>query len=86
MDPEYELIDTGIFRDNRYFDVFVEYAKATPEDILIRITAWNRGPDAARLHILPTLWFRNRWAWGEQLRSAAGSAHRRTRGHACCSK
>jgi hypothetical protein len=65
MDPEYELIDTGIFHDNRYFDVFAEYAKAAPEDILIRITAWNRGPDAARLHILPTLWFRNRWAWGE---------------------
>jgi Glycosyl hydrolase family 63 C-terminal domain len=64
-DPEYELIDTGIFNDNRYFDVFVEYAKATSEEILIRITAWNRGPQAARLHILPTLWFRNRWSWGE---------------------
>jgi hypothetical protein len=64
-DPEYELIDTGIFRESRYFDVFVEYAKATPEDILIRITAWNRGPEPARLHILPTLWFRNRWSWGE---------------------
>jgi hypothetical protein len=65
QDPEYELIDTGVFRENRYFDVFVEYAKATPEDILIRITAWNRGPEPARLHILPTLWFRNRWSWGE---------------------
>ncbi|MGA8012661.1 MAG: hypothetical protein WB949_09565 [Candidatus Acidiferrales bacterium] len=65
QDPEYELIDTGAFRENRYFDVFVEYAKATPEDIAIRITAWNRGPEPARLHILPTLWFRNRWSWGE---------------------
>src|SRR5216684_1605324 len=54
-DPEFELVDTGIFSDNRYFDVFVEYAKATPEDILIRITAWNRGPDPAPLHLLPTL-------------------------------
>jgi hypothetical protein len=59
---EYELLDTGIFNDNRYFDVFVEYAKAGPEDILIRITAINRGPDAAPLHLLPTLWFRNDWA------------------------
>jgi hypothetical protein len=65
QDPEYELIDTGVFNENRYFDVFVEYAKATPEDVLIRITAWNRGPEPARLHILPTLWFRNRWVWGE---------------------
>ncbi|MGA8220230.1 MAG: hypothetical protein WB780_01155 [Candidatus Acidiferrales bacterium] len=65
LDPEYELVDTGIFNENRYFDVFVEYAKATPEDILVRITAWNRGPEAARLHLLPTLWFRNRWSWGE---------------------
>ncbi len=65
LEPEYELIDTGVFRENRYFDVFVEYAKATEEDILIRITAWNRGPEPARLQILPTLWFRNRWSWGE---------------------
>ena len=64
-DPEFELVDTGIFSDNRYFDVFVEYAKAAPEDILVRITAWNRGPDPAPLHLLPTLWFRNRWGWGE---------------------
>lgn len=64
-EPEYELIDTGVFAENRYFDVVVEYAKATSEDILIRMTAWNRGPDPARLHILPTLWFRNRWGWGE---------------------
>ncbi len=64
-EPEYELIDAGVFQDNRYFDVFVEYAKATAEDILVRITVWNRGPEAARLHLLPSLWFRNRWGWGE---------------------
>jgi hypothetical protein len=59
---EYELIDTGVFDDDRYFDVFVEYAKSAPEDILIQITAINRGPEAASLHLLPTLWFRNDWA------------------------
>jgi hypothetical protein len=59
---EYELLDTGVFNDNRYFDVFVEYAKAGPEDILVKITAANRGPEAAELHLLPTLWFRNDWA------------------------
>jgi hypothetical protein len=58
---EYELLDTGVFADDRYFDVFVEYAKASPEDILVRITAHNRGPEAADLHVLPTLWFRNLW-------------------------
>ncbi|HXZ78809.1 MAG TPA: glucosidase [Terriglobales bacterium] len=60
---EYELLDTGVFDDDRYFDVFVEYAKESAHDILIRITACNRGPDAATLHILPTLWFRNTWSW-----------------------
>jgi mannosylglycerate hydrolase MGH1-like protein len=59
---EYELIDTGIFNDNRYFDVFVEYAKEEPEDILVRITIHNRGPEAARIHVLPTLWFRDTWS------------------------
>ena len=59
---EYELLDTGVFRDDRYFDVFVEYAKAAPDDILVKITAVNRGPSAAELHLLPTLWFRNDWA------------------------
>ena len=59
---EYELLDTGVFNDNRYFDVFVEYAKGDPEDILVRITAANRGPDAAEIHLLPTLWFRNDWS------------------------
>src|SRR6516162_807818 len=60
---EYELIDTGVFDENRYFDVFVEYAKAAPEDILIQISVHNRGPVAAELHVLPTLWFRNQWSW-----------------------
>jgi len=60
---EYELIDTGTFDDDRYFDVFVEYAKGEPEDILIQITVHNRGSEPARLHILPTLWFRNTWSW-----------------------
>ena len=60
---EYELLDTGIFDENRYFDVFVEYAKESPEDILIQITVHNRGPEAADLHVLPTLWFRNQWSW-----------------------
>jgi hypothetical protein len=60
---EYELLDTGVFNDDRYFDVFVEYAKNSSEDILIEITAWNRGREAATLDILPTLWFRNAWSW-----------------------
>jgi hypothetical protein len=60
-EPEYELLDTGIFNDNRYFDVFVEYAKDSPEDILIRITVFNRGAEAASLNVVPTLWFRNTW-------------------------
>ncbi len=62
--PEYEIEDTGIFEEGRYFDVFVEYAKAAPDDIAIRITAANRGPEPAVLFILPTLWFRNTWSWG----------------------
>ncbi|MDB6016998.1 MAG: glucosidase [Pedosphaera sp.] len=64
LDPEFELADTGIFKENRYFDVFAEYAKRTPNDILIRITVANRGPEAATLHLLPTVWFRNTWIWG----------------------
>jgi hypothetical protein len=63
-DPEFELLDTGIFDDDRYFDVFVEYAKAGPDDVLIRIEVANRGPEVARLHLLPTIWFRNVWSWG----------------------
>src|SRR4051812_26967935 len=62
-DFEYELLDTGIFDTDRYFDVFVEYAKADPEDLLIRISVHNRGPETAELHLLPTLWFRNTWSW-----------------------
>jgi hypothetical protein len=62
---EYELLDTGIFNEDRYFDVFVEYAKADPEDILIKISIANRGPEAASLHLLPTLWFRNTWSWAD---------------------
>ncbi len=71
-EPEYELLDTGVFDDNRYFDVFVEYAKAGPEDVLIQIRVHNRGPDAAEIHILPTLWFCNDWA----LRIAAKRARK----------
>ncbi len=63
-DFEYELLDTGIFEEDRYFDVFVEYAKQSPEDILIKISVWNRGPEPASLHVLPTLWFRNTWSKG----------------------
>ena len=66
QDFEYELIDTGVFDQDRYFDVFVEYAKASPEDILIQITIHNRGPEAAEVHVLPTLWFRNQWSWQSQ--------------------
>jgi len=62
-DPEYELIDTGIFNEDRYFDVFVEYAKASPTDLLIQISVSNRGPDESVIHVLPTFWFRNTWTW-----------------------
>ncbi len=78
-DFEYELLDTGVFDQDRYFDVFVEYAKASPEDLLIRITVENRGPEPATLHVLPTVWFRRVWSWGGDaprpvLRQAAGDA------------
>ncbi|VTR92982.1 glucosidase : Uncharacterized protein OS=Solibacter usitatus (strain Ellin6076) GN=Acid_4508 PE=4 SV=1 [Gemmata massiliana] len=63
-EPEYELVDTGAFANDRYFDVFVEYAKAAPEDVLVRVTIANRGAEPATLHVLPTLWFRNTWSWG----------------------
>ncbi|MFO1475575.1 MAG: glucosidase [Verrucomicrobiota bacterium] len=77
--PEFELVDTGIFAENRYFDVAVEYAKASAEDILVRISITNRGPDAAALEVLPTLWFRNTWSWGRDnrkpvIRPAPGAA------------
>ena len=64
LQGEFELRDTGVFDENRYFDVFVEYAKGSPDDTLIRITVANRGPEAAEIHLLPTLWFRNSWTWG----------------------
>src|SRR5438093_3939637 len=64
---EYELLDTGVFDQNRYFDVFVEYAKASPEDLLVQITICNRGPEAADLRVLPTVWFRNIWSWGGEV-------------------
>ena len=78
--PEFELLDTGVFDEDRYFDVFVEYAKAEPEDILVRITISNRGPEPAAIHVLPTLWFRNTWSWGGNedkplLRNAAAGAN-----------
>src|SRR5437660_6465806 len=75
--PESELLDTGVFDGDGYFDVAVEYAKAAPEDVLIRITVANRGPQCAELHLLPTLWFRNTWSWEAgaerpRLRAAGG--------------
>jgi hypothetical protein len=74
--PEYEILDTGVFDGGRYFDVEVEYAKRDPEDLLIRITATNRGPEAAPLHVLPTIWFRNTWSWGLDARRPAVRTHR----------
>jgi mannosylglycerate hydrolase MGH1-like protein/glycosyl hydrolase family 63 len=65
--PEFELLDTGVFNEDRYFDVFVEYAKADAEDILIKITVANRGPESAPLRLLPTVWFRNTWWWGDSI-------------------
>ncbi len=66
QEMEYELIHTGVFEQDRYFDVFVEYAKESPEDILVEISVHNRGPEPAEIHVLPTLWFRNRWSWGQK--------------------
>ena len=81
--PEYELLDTGVFDEDRYWDILIEYAKAGVNDILIRVTATNRGPEAAVLDLLPTLWFRNTWAW-DRGRSAPHAerlgARRRDRG------
>jgi Glycosyl hydrolase family 63 C-terminal domain len=79
QESEYELINTGVFDQDRYFDVFVEYAKESPEDILVQISIHNRGPEAAELHVLPTLWFRNRWSWGRdnprpELRAVTGKS------------
>src|SRR5687768_14922004 len=66
-EPEFELADTGVFTDNRYFDVVVEYAKADCDDILVRITIANRGPEAATIDALPTIWFRNTWSWQDEV-------------------
>src|SRR5215472_8471127 len=66
QEGEYELIHTGIFNEDRYFDVFVEYVKESPEDMLVQISIYNRGPDPAEIHVLPTLWFRNRWSWRQE--------------------
>ena len=77
LQMEYELVDTGVFDEGRYFDVEVEYAKLDAEDILIRIRISNRGPEAAPLHVLPTLWFRNTWSWG---RDRAATVDRRRGG------
>ena len=71
QDPEFELLDTGCFNDSRYFDVYVEYAKVQSEDILIRVKAVNRGPEKARIRLLPTVWFRNTWSWDERPAEAA---------------
>jgi len=79
---EYELIDTGVFNDDRYFDVFVEFAKASPEDILVQITVQNRGPDSAVLHVIPTLWFRNTWSWGVDVPRPSLRGLAKTAGHA----
>ena len=68
LEPEFELWHTNVLAENRYFDIEITYAKATPDDILIRATATNRGPDPANLHLLPTLWFRNTWSWGRDPR------------------
>jgi hypothetical protein len=75
LEPEFELIETGAFDDDRYFDVFAEYAKASPMDILMRVTAYNRGPEPAVLHVLPQVWYRNTWSWkAGSVRPTIGSA------------
>jgi hypothetical protein len=82
-EPEYDLLDTGVFDDDRYFDVFVEYAKETPENIFIKIVLCNRGPESATLHVLPTLWFRNTWLRRKDaVKPSLGVAPRRLRARA----
>lgn len=75
--PEFELMDTGVFNDDRYFDVVVEYAKADVEDILVRVSVVNRGSEPAQLNVLPTIWFRNTWSWdhGTEPRPSLSKAH-----------
>jgi len=83
LEPEYEITDSAAFAENRYFDIEIEYAKAGPNDILIQITATNRGPDTAKLHFLPSLWFRNTWSWGRMTEdtSVRPELRRRKDGH-----
>jgi len=81
--PEFELLDTGVFAESRYFDVFVEYAKADVEDILIRITVANRGPESATLQLLPSLWFRNTWSWGRDARRPSARVGSSVPGSVC---
>ena len=82
LEPEYELVDTGIFNDQRYFSVEVAYAKASPEDIAITVTVANRGPEAAAIHLLPTLWYRNTWSWGPDRQVGTGAKpHMRSLGN-----
>ena len=78
-DPEFELIDTGVFDQDRYFDVFIEYAKAAPDDVRMRVTVHNRGPEAADIHVLPHVWFRNTWSWTSDAVQAGAVA--RAAGH-----
>ena len=85
-EPEFELSDTGIFDGNRYFDVLAEYAKAGPDDILIRITIANRGPEPAPLHVLPTLWYRNTWSWGAKHEGLRHQARHQGRRRRACSR
>ncbi len=83
-EPEYELADTGIFADNRYFDIFIEYAKASPEDTCIRIEVFNRASESASLHIIPQLWFRNSWSWGDQPLPQPKIVKEANQAHALC--
>ena len=83
--PEYELLDTGVFDGDRYFDVFIEYARAGIDDVLMRVTVHNRGPEDAALHVLPQLWFRNTWRWTHEApRAEAASAGARSHRRRAC--
>jgi len=81
---EYELIDTGVFDEDRYFDVFVEYVKAAPEDVLIKVSIHNRGSETASIHVLPTIWFRNIWSWSSGVSRPVLRAVKRAGGWAIC--
>ena len=81
LEPEYELLDTGIFDEDRYWDLTADYAKAAPDDICIRLSVRNAGPEEATLHVLPTVWFRNTWSWGRDDRKPTLSAKDGTHRH-----